>query len=158
MKTTTAKKIIEVLRAMFSHYGLVEQLVSDNGLQFTSSEFKQFLHKNHIKHILMAPYHPATNGLAERFVQTLKCSLKASSWNDQRSIWHRLAEFLFEYRATPHSTTGVSPGELFMKCKLRTRFDLMLPDTKEQVTHNKPSRKDTMMHTPWHAPSPLDHE
>ena len=64
MKTTTAEKTIRVLRNMFAHHGLPEQLVSDNGPQFTSFEFEQFLHKNRVKHILSAPYHPASNGLA----------------------------------------------------------------------------------------------
>lgn len=141
MKTTTAEKTIKVLRNLFARHGLPEQLVSDNGPQFTSSEFKQFMHKNRVKHILSAPYHPASNGLAERFVQTLKHSLKASRQNDERSIQHRLAEFLFEYRATPHATTGVSPAELHMGHKLRTRFDLMLPDTKEQVMHKQAKQK-----------------
>ena len=84
-----------------------ERLVLDSGTQFTSAEFTQFLEGNQIKHILSAPYHPASNGLAECFVQTVKQTLKASS-NDGKSIHHHLAEFLFEYRATPHATTNVA--------------------------------------------------
>jgi len=72
MSATTSEMTIEVLRSLFAHYGLPEQLASDNGPQFTSSEFTQFLEGNHIKHILSAPYHPASNGLAEHFVQILK--------------------------------------------------------------------------------------
>ena len=117
-----------------------EQLVSDNGPQFTSAEFTQFLEGNRIKHILSAPYHPASNGLAKCFVQALKRILKASS-NDGKSIHHRLTEFLFEYRATPHATTNVAPCELFFKRKLRTRFDLMMPNTKQQVTSKHADQK-----------------
>lgn len=57
MPSTTSEKTIDVLRTMFAQYGLPEHLVSDNGPQFTSTEFKQFLKGNHIKHILSAPYH-----------------------------------------------------------------------------------------------------
>ena len=114
--------------------------MSDNGPQFTSDEFEKFLKGNRVKHILTAPYHPASNGLAERFVRTLKHSLKASS-GDGRSVCHRLAEFLFEYRATPHATTGVSPDELFLKRPLRTRFDLMRPNAKEQVMSKQAKQK-----------------
>lgn len=41
--TTTLSKTIEVLRSIFASYGLPEEVVSDNGPQFTSTEFKQFL-------------------------------------------------------------------------------------------------------------------
>ena len=113
MSTTTSVKTIEVLRSLFAHHGLPEQLVSDNGPQFTSAEFTQFLEGNRIKHILSAPYHPVSNGLAEHFVQTLKRTLKASS-NDGKSIFHRLSEFLFEYRATPHATSGWPADQVTM--------------------------------------------
>ena len=48
----------------------------DSGPSFTSSTFKSFLAKNGIKHICTAPYHPSSNGLAERVVQTFKQSLR----------------------------------------------------------------------------------
>ena len=140
MSSTTSEKTINVLRTMFAQHGLPEQLVSDNGPQFTSSEFSQFLQNNRIKHILSAPHHPASNGLAERFVQTLKRNLKATV-KEGKAIHHRLSEFLFEYRATPHATTNVSPSELFLKRKLRTRFDLMLPNTREFVMSKQADQK-----------------
>ena len=140
MSSTTSEKTINVLRTMFAQHGLPEQLVSDNGPQFTSSEFSQFLQNNRIKRILSAPHHPASNGLAERFVQTLKRNLKATV-KEGKAIHHRLSEFLFEYRATPHATTNVSPSELFLKRKLRTRFDLMLPNTREFVMSKQADQK-----------------
>ncbi len=76
MKSTTVSKTIEHLRQMFAMYGLPEQVVSDNGPQFTSEEFAEFLKQNGVKHITSAPYHPSTNGLAERFVQSLKQALR----------------------------------------------------------------------------------
>ena len=65
MQTTTAEKTIQVLRRMFAAYGLLEQVVSDNGSQFTSQEFAEFMKRNGIKHRKSTPYHPSTNGLAE---------------------------------------------------------------------------------------------
>ena len=65
MLSTTAQHTIETLQTIFSHFGLQEQLVSDNGPQFTSDEFAEFMKGNGIKRILSSPYHPSSNGLAE---------------------------------------------------------------------------------------------
>ena len=61
MDSTTSSKTITVLREMFARYGLPRQIVSDNGLQFTSNEFKEFLTSNGVKHITTSPYHPSSN-------------------------------------------------------------------------------------------------
>ena len=72
MLSTTSQTMIETLLILFSHYGLPEQGVSENGPQFTSEEFSKFMQDNGIKHILCAPYHPTSNGLAERLCKLLK--------------------------------------------------------------------------------------
>ena len=104
----------------------------DNGPQFTSREFADFLAANGVQHLRSAPYHPATNGAAERFVQTFKQALRAGK-EDQGSLRQKLARFLMVYRNTPHSTTGVPPAELFLKRRPRTRLDVMRPSTGDQV-------------------------
>jgi len=68
MSSTTTAKMIAVLRTIFARNGLPEQVCTDNGLQFVAEEFKLVMKKNGIKHFTSAPYHPAKNGLAERFV------------------------------------------------------------------------------------------
>ena len=72
------------------------------------------------------PYHPATNGLAERFVQSFKQGLKVSQ-SLGLSLNCRISYYLLLYRSTPHSTTGVTPSSLFLKREMRTRFDLLRP-------------------------------
>ncbi|XP_044171937.1 uncharacterized protein K02A2.6-like [Acropora millepora] len=72
MKSTTSNATIEKLREIFATHGLPATLVSDNGSNFTSSEFEEFMKRNGIKHIKVAPYHPASNGLAERAVRVFK--------------------------------------------------------------------------------------
>ena len=54
----------------FYTHGLPDQMVTNNGPQFTSSEFTVFTPQNGIKHIFTAPYHPSSNGAVERFIQT----------------------------------------------------------------------------------------
>ena len=68
MTSTSAEKTITELRKLFASYGLPEQLVTDNGPQFTSGEFDMFMKYNGIKHMFTAPYHPKSNGEAERAV------------------------------------------------------------------------------------------
>ena len=76
MKTTTSSATIHELRCLFASYGLPEQLVSDNGPQFVSNEFRVFLKSNRVKHIRSAPYHHSSNDLAERFMRTFKGALR----------------------------------------------------------------------------------
>ena len=133
MKSTTAARTIEVLRQLFASHGLPEQVVSDNGPQFTAEEFAAFMKVNGIKHIRSTPYHPSTNGLVERFVQTFKRAMRAGE-SEGKSMEHRLANFLLTYRSTPHATTNVAPCDLFLKRHLRTRFDLLRPDRNREVS------------------------
>ncbi|XP_022798138.1 uncharacterized protein LOC111336326 [Stylophora pistillata] len=72
MNTKTSAKTTETPQKLSARYSVPAQLVSDNGPKFASEEFQQFLKRNGIKHITSAPYHPATNGLAERAVQSFK--------------------------------------------------------------------------------------
>ena len=68
VESATSEVTMEVLKTIFSTHGIPQTLVSDNGSVFTSQEFATFLSQNGIAHIRSAPYHPATNGLAERAV------------------------------------------------------------------------------------------
>ncbi len=145
MNHTTTTKTIDILRQLFSSYGLPEQVVSDNGPQFASAEFQQFMQGNGIRHIRCAPYHPASNGLVERFVRTFKESMSAGK-NDGLSLTHRLANFLLTYRSTPHATTQRSPCSLFIGRDIRTRLDLLRPNLQDQVLSKQAAQKDQHDH------------
>ena len=138
--TTTASLIVE-LRRVFAAFGLPRQVVSDNGPQFVSAEFEKFMKENGVKHLRSAPYHPSTNGLAERFVQSLKQALKVV---ERQGIPSQqcLAEFLLTYRVTPHSTTNESPSKLLMGRELRTCLDLLHPDCGSTVLEHQSQQKD----------------
>ncbi|XP_032879397.1 uncharacterized protein K02A2.6-like [Amblyraja radiata] len=132
MSSTTSQKMIATLRTIFARYGLPEQICSDNGPQFVSEDFKKFLKTNGIKHCTSAPYHPATNGLAERFVQTFKKALKAMKHEDL-PMQHKLDNFLFNYRNAVHAVTGQSPAMVFFNRQLGSKLDLVRPDLRRQV-------------------------
>ena len=75
MSSTTSGKTITKLRETFTRFGLPEQLVSYNGLQFMSEEFETFLCMNEVKNIRSSPYHPASNSASKRVVQVVKQAL-----------------------------------------------------------------------------------
>ena len=93
MTTTGTEQTVTALRQLFASYGLPLQLVSDNGPQFTAAEFQQFLKGNGVKHIRCSPYHPSSNGLAER---TLKQAMRSGE-ADGLPLAHRLQNFLLSY-------------------------------------------------------------
>ena len=124
MNTTTASKTITALKELFAQHGLPEQVVSNNGPRFTSSEFSHFLAANEVKHLHCAPYHPASNGAVERLVQTVKRAIKSGQRHGVE-LDRILANFLLQYRATPQATTGTTPSSPFLEHSLRTRLDLL---------------------------------
>ena len=130
--STSSEQAIKALRRVFATHGLPEVLVSDNGTAFTSTEFQTFVKRNGFRHVKTAPYHPASNGLAERAVQTVKEALKKSS-GDMEAC---LIRFLFQYRLTPHSTTGRSPAELLLGRQPRSHLDFMVPERQDKECNN----------------------
>ncbi|KMQ86353.1 hypothetical protein RF55_14672 [Lasius niger] len=130
VKNLAAKTIIEECREIFAMYGVPQIFVTDNGRTFTSSDFKAFLERNGVIFKYTAPYNPATNGQAERFVQTLKNALRRMDAN-AANVYEKLCKMLLQYRIAPHATTNRSPAELFLGRKLRTRLDLLLPSHEE---------------------------
>ena len=79
MKKATSSATIRYLRQLFAQFGIPETIVSDNGIQFVSANFKDFCRLNGIHHIQTAPYHPLSNGLVERAVQVFKKGISKQS-------------------------------------------------------------------------------
>ena len=73
--STTAEKNVELLRKYFAALDIPHEFVSDNGPQFTAGEFEDFWRANEIRHTLVALYHPASNGAAERTVRIFNDAL-----------------------------------------------------------------------------------
>ena len=82
VQSATAHATIEHLRMIFARFGLPEVMVTDNGTYFTSNEFQEFEQCNSIRHVCIVPYHPLSNGLAERAVQTYQVRpQEATQWH-----------------------------------------------------------------------------
>uniref|UniRef100_A0A183BQV4 RNA-directed DNA polymerase n=1 Tax=Globodera pallida TaxID=36090 RepID=A0A183BQV4_GLOPA len=127
MKNTTTESTMAAIRNLFWTHGLPEQIVSDNGPQFTAAEFGKFCAERGIIHTRTAPYHPQSNGEAERFVQTFKKGMslikKETNWENELAK----NQFLLKYRVTPHTGTGRAPAEMMFSRELRTKLDLVRP-------------------------------
>ena len=74
--TASSEATIEGLHHMFATHGVPDTIVSDNASSFTSAQFARFCSRNNINHLTSAPFHLASNGLAEQTVQSFKTMLK----------------------------------------------------------------------------------
>ena len=95
---------------------------------------------NAIRHITSSPFHPRTNGQAERFVQSFKKAIKSAS-GDSACINKKLNSFLCKYRITPQGTTNETPSILMYGRNIRTRLDIMKPDLTSTVVSKQYSSK-----------------
>ncbi|GFV37052.1 uncharacterized protein K02A2.6 [Trichonephila clavipes] len=135
MKVTTTKKTIECLRDSFARFGLPRVLVSDNGSQFTSYEFQRFMHKNGVRHKTSAPFKPSSNGQAERYVATLKQSLRAMH-KYEGTIQQKLSTFLMQYRKAPNDKLRRDNFEFRDR-----KFDVAVPDLSQSSAKETDSRR-----------------
>ena len=85
-------------------------------------------------HTQTAPYHPASNGLAECAIQTFKQGIKRFH---EGTVEAKLSHFLSQYRLTPHMTTGNFPAELLLGRQPRSRLDLLHPDVSGRVQESQ---------------------
>lgn len=104
--------------------------------QFISEEFSEFLKPYGINHTRSAPYHPSTNGEAERFVQIFKHNMKCRQATPSNIICH-IRKFLLSYRATEHDATGQTLSLMLMSRRITTKFDLISPDFQAQQNHRR---------------------
>ncbi|XP_035890568.1 uncharacterized protein K02A2.6-like [Anopheles stephensi] len=133
--STTTSATISMLRNIFARFGMPETLVSDNGPQFTSSLFEEFCNSNGIDHVTTAPFHPQSNGQAERFVDTLKRALRKIQ-SDETSLDEALELFLMAYRSTPNAQLSQqkTPAEEMFGRPIRTALELLRPPSSHSLS------------------------
>ncbi|KAK3092635.1 hypothetical protein FSP39_005203 [Pinctada imbricata] len=129
--STSAKSTIPKLDKIFSLFGIPEELKTDNGPPFQSADFAKFADYLGFRHRKITPLWPKANGTAERFMRTLNKTIKAATVESLN--WKQeLFKFLRNYRATPHSTTSISPAEALLGRKLQTKLP-ELPKSQPKV-------------------------
>ena len=142
MSYTTAQATVQQLRKIFATHGLPQMIASDNGPQFVSEEFKRFCCARGIQHNTIAPYHPRSNGEAERLVETFKQSIDKANPKTASQLQDAVIDFLAKYRSTPHTVTNTAPSKLLNNRRLQTILDLLHPCQTDTVK-NKEQQKPT---------------
>jgi transposase InsO family protein len=108
----TSEMVVAALRQLLP--AELQFLISDNGPQFKADAFAELARTANFIHVRIAPRRACTNGIAERFVQTLKDWLAQHAWTTPEELERLLVEFLAFYNDRPHQGTelnGLSPNE-----------------------------------------------
>lgn len=121
MKNPTAENTIKTLVKIIAREGLMDTIVCDNGPAFIDDRFKKFLKTNDIKLRHVTPLWPQANGEVERQNRNVLRRLRIAQalkldWKEE------LLTYLSAYRTTPHSTTGIPPGNLFRGRQIKTKL------------------------------------
>ena len=138
----TSGSVISFLTQLFDRFGLVEEIVTDNGPQFVSAEFGAFLSSLGIRHSRSALYSPQANAEVERFNRVMKDGLK-TGLADGKDFQTAIRQTLATYRTTPHSMTGVTPASLMLAFPVRTPLTLLQQSVDRRMTspmsaHDRP--------------------
>uniref|UniRef100_A0A3P9K2N1 Integrase catalytic domain-containing protein n=1 Tax=Oryzias latipes TaxID=8090 RepID=A0A3P9K2N1_ORYLA len=135
LRSIKTPKVIGDLVQLFSRVGVPDEIITDQATNFTSGTMKQLQKELGIKRIRTTPYHPQTDGLVERFNQTLKQMLRKFVADTGRD-WDKWLPFvLFAYREVPQASTGFSPFELLYGWPVQGPLDLL---RKEWEATKKP--------------------
>ncbi|XP_049790485.1 uncharacterized protein K02A2.6-like [Schistocerca nitens] len=132
--STTSEVAIQALAKIFSVEGLPITLVSDNGLQFILQTFQDFCRRFGIRHVCSSPFHPQSNGEAERMVRTFKTQMK--KYVHEFPAEEALTFFLTAYRTTPMGER--SPAELLHGRQPRTLLHLLRPGPRQSSQNGVP--------------------
>ena len=115
LSSTNSPAIISHPKSIFAEHGIPAQLVTDNGPQYSSQDFKNFTTSYGIEHITSSPLYPQSNGFSERMVQTIKNILEKCQEEGGDPYLGVLS-----YRATPVDHHLKSPAELLTHRKFKT--------------------------------------
>jgi transposase InsO family protein len=108
----TAEMVVTALRTLLP--ANLQFLISDRGVHFTAEVFRQLARESDFVHVVIARHRPQSNGIAERFVRTLKEWLADKAWISDKELSEFVRLFLLEYNNRPHQglpIPGLSPNE-----------------------------------------------
>ncbi|XP_020625154.1 uncharacterized protein K02A2.6-like [Orbicella faveolata] len=107
--------VIRKLKAHFAHHGIPEQLVTDNGSQFTSRDFLKFAKDRDFEHLTSSPHHSQGNDKAESAVKEAKKILTKCKSSGSDAF---LA--LLDHHNTPSAGIQISPAQHLFNRRARS--------------------------------------
>ncbi|CAC5421137.1 unnamed protein product [Mytilus coruscus] len=114
LENIRASCVITHMKSVFARHGIPSTVRSDSGSQYVSAEFRQFAESWGFTHTVSSPHYQQSNGLAEKFVQSVKKMLSKSKQDGKDPYIAML-----KYRNTPLENLD-SPAQLLMNRRLRT--------------------------------------
>ena len=143
LSNTLASTVIQHTKSIFARFGVPKIVVSDNGPQYSSHEYKKFAKDWGFYHNTSSPKYPNSNGLVERAIQTVKKTIKKALKNGDDPC---LA--LLSLRSTPGVDNSPSPAFKLMNRHIRTP----LPSIRtEKVSPTLPESTKVKWHYDMHA-------
>ena len=144
-KSTTAEEVAEILyKEIIARYGVMRELLSDQGSSFKNKLVAQLCKLLNIKHRFSSAHHPQTDGKAERMIQTVIRSLKLICENQSQWV-EKLTPVLMSYRSTVSMAIGMSPYHALFGREMVTGIDANLlqdfpksPNIQSYMTHLVP--------------------
>uniref|UniRef100_A0A672MV43 Gypsy retrotransposon integrase-like protein 1 n=1 Tax=Sinocyclocheilus grahami TaxID=75366 RepID=A0A672MV43_SINGR len=124
LRAANAKNIACELFLLASHVGIPKEILTDQGTPFMSRVMADLCHLLKVKQLRTSVYHPQTDGLVERFNQTLKRMLKRVVAEDGRDWDLMIPYVLFGVREVPQASTGFTPFELLFGRQPRGLLDM----------------------------------
>ena len=128
----SANVVISELDDILAMFGNVKVIRTDRGSPWNSQSFRDYIECMGIRHRAATPLYPPGDGIAERFMRCLNKVLRTSH-SEGRDWRKQLNAYLRDYRATPHSMTGIPPGELMFNRSFRTRLPEYSESESEQT-------------------------
>lgn len=152
LRSAKANATIPVLDKVISMFGIPKVVKTDNGSPFTSKQFAQYAEFIGFEHTKITPHWPRANAQAEAFNKPLMKTVKAATI-EEKNWKQEMQTFLRQYRATPHSTTGMFSHKLLFNREPITKLPTVLmnesktirnPCLEEQLHRNDDIKKSQM--------------
>ena len=128
-----AKEVTDIIeKEWISRFGTPEQIISDNGRQFISTDFRNLCNRYGIEHHHTTPYHLQSNGKIERLHRTLKEVLRSGSTNEDKEWIQTLPLVLLGLR-NKINDSGLSPSQILFGTSTRLPGDVIIPSSNQSI-------------------------